>query len=341
MNNILKPDEVNFGKTEIPVNSTWDVMDATKIKTLMSCPRDFFYSYIMGWRHEGSSIHLAYGHAWHQAMEVLLTEGTTPEAVAKAYQSFLTDYVSQMEQEADILQELHPSKTPSAAALGLAEYAKLWQDDPKETLHLEVSGTAPIDESGRVIHVKLDAIRRRKDGPNAGKIHSLEHKTTTRFTEAWQEQWHYDFQVGAYDHFLKCLYEPEEVEGVIINGAVFNKTSRKFPRFPIIRSNEMWEMWIYEANHWWNYLEMNMRHLYETSASDRVMVAFPRNSASCSKFGCKHPQLCCFKANPLQRIETPPLGYKVDFWDPREREKEAKEGKGGTTVSVKTTVSGT
>jgi len=246
----------------------------------------------------------------------------------------MDDYQEQMGLDVDALQLLHPSKTPAAALLGLSEYAKMWQDDPKETLHIEVSGTAPISDSGRLIHVKLDAVRKRRAGPTAGKIHSLEHKTTTRYTEAWQNQWEYDFQVGTYDHFLKCLYEPEDVEGVVINGAVFNKTKRQFPRFPIIRSPEMWEMWIYEANHWWNYLEMNMEHLYETSPSNRVMVAFPRNSASCSKFGCKHPHLCCFKANPLQRIESPPLGYGVDFWDPRERETDPKQA-GDVTVSIK------
>jgi len=323
-----------FGKTTIPVSDTWGVLDSTKLKTLMSCPRDYFYSYIMGWRPTGGSIHLAYGAAWHEAMEILLTEGHDAKTVLKAYDKFLITLKEKMEMDEDMLSVIHPSKTPAAGLLALTEYVKLWPDDPALTMHVEVSGTAPINEGNRVIHVKLDTIRRHGKGPKEGLIYSLEHKTTTRYTQAWQEQWEYDFQVGAYDHFLKCLYEPDQVEGVVINGAVFNKGNRKFPRFPVIRAPEMWEQWIYEANHWVNYLEMNMEHLYETSPSDRVMVAFPRNSASCSKFGCKHPQLCCYKANPLQRIDSPPLGYGIDFWDPRKRETNPIQ-KGAVTVSIK------
>lgn len=340
MSNILEPNEAFFGKTEIPVHSTWGVIDATKLKCLMSCPRDFFYSYILGWRQTGGQLHLAFGHAWHQAMEILLGEGHDPATVTKAYNCFLKDYKEQMEMDEMTLQALHPSKNPAGAMLGLAEYATIWKDDPKDTMYLEVSGTAPINETDRVVHVKLDAIRKREAGHvNEGKIYSLEHKTTGRFTEAWQTQWSYDFQIGAYDHFLKCVFEPEEVEGVVINGAVFNQKLRRFPRFPEVRSPEMWEMWIYEANHWWNYLEMNMKHLHEASPSDRVMVAFPRNSASCSKFGCRHPHLCSIKANPLQRMAQPPLGYAIDFWDPRKREKNPTKV-GDSMISIKKDLTG-
>ncbi len=333
--NILKPNETTFGKTGIPVHDTWDVMDATKLKTLMSCPRDFFFSYILGWRTISPNIHLGFGHAWHAAEEVLQTEGTSAAAVTKAYLAFIKDYKEQMEMDEDVLQLLHVAKNPANALLGLSERAKIWQDDPALTHYVEVSGTAPINEEGRLIHVKLDTIRKRGPGENnAGKYYSLEHKTTTRFTEAWQEQWQYDFQVGAYDHFLKCLYEPDEVEGVVINGAVFNKLKRRFPRFPIIITPTMWELWIYEANYWWNNLELNMTQLYDTSPDDRVMFAFPRNSASCSKFGCKHPYLCSIKSNPLQRIETPPLEYGIEFWDPRKREENPVQ-KGDVTISIK------
>ena len=102
----------------------------------------------------------------------------------------------------------------------------------------------------------------------------------------------------------------------------------------------MWELWIYESNFWWNFLELNMTQLYDTSPDDRVMFAFPRNSASCSKFGCKHPYLCSIKSNPLQRIEAPPLEYGIEFWDPRKREENPQQ-KGDVTISIKKDLSGT
>lgn len=325
MSNILAPDESTFGKTGIPVHRTWNILDSTKIKCLMGCPRDFFYSYILGWRKEGPSIHLSFGHAWHSAMEVLLKKGPGANYVLEAYDAFIKDYQELMEMDIMTLENLHPSKTPSKALLGLTEYSEQWPDDPNLTKYVEVAGTAPINETDRVIHVKLDSIRVYGSGHiNEGKFYSLEHKTTTRQTEAWEEQWNYDFQIGTYDHFLKCMYEPEEVSGVVINGAVFNKSVRRFPRFPITRSPEMWDLWRGEANHYWDYLERNMEALYETKESDTAMLAFPRNSASCSKFGCRHPHLCSIKANPLQRMQSPPLEYGIDYWDPTKAEESAE-----------------
>lgn len=320
MSNILAPDEATFGKTGIPIHPTWGIMDSSKIQSLMDCPRGFFYSYILGWRRDEPALHLAFGSAWHAAMEVFLTNGHGPETIRAAYEAFLTVYKEEMGLPIEVLEELHRSKTPSNALKALVEYSATWPDNPEETLHLEKAGTAPISDS-RVIHTKLDSIRRYpNEHRHSGKIYSLEHKTAGRMDRTWEDKWQYLFQVGTYDHFLKCLYPPEDVSGVVINGAIFNATSFRFPRIPVIRSKEMWELWIYEANHWWDYLEWNMRELYETSPSNRVMVAFPRNSASCSKFGCRHPNLCSFHANPLQACGQVPLDYKQEYWDPSKRE---------------------
>lgn len=334
MSSILTPNERTFGKTELPVHPTWGVLDSSKFKKLGSCPRDFFYTHVLGWQPEGFNIHFGFGSAWHAAMDVLHSEGSSSKEVQRAYEAFCNVLMEKSGLPIDALGEIHRAKNPATALMGLAEYAKKWQDDPKGTMYVEIAGTAPIADD-RVIHVKLDKIRRRLTGPTAGKIHSLEHKTTTRYTDSWQDKWHYDFQAGCYDHFLKCLFEPDEVEGVVIDGAVFNVTKRQFPRIPLIKPPDLWEMWIFEANHYWNYLEMNMEHLYESSPSDRVMVAFPRNSESCSKFGCNHPTLCSIKANPLQMADNPPFGYCKSFWDPREREEGAVDKGSNVKVAVK------
>lgn len=323
MTSILTPDETLFGKTTIPVHPTWGIIDSTKIQAIQDCPRKFFYRYILGWQPENPSIHLEFGKAWHEAMEIILTEGTAPEAITKAYNQFLETYTLGMQRDQMVLEELHPSKTPSNALRALAEYSACWRDNPAQTMHVEVAGTVPISNT-RVLHTKTDAIRRFSPAhQNAGKIYSLEHKTTTRQSRPWEEKWHVLFQVGTYNHFLNCLFSPTEVYGVIINGAIFRKGGNEFPRIPITFSPNMWEAWISEANHYWDYLEWNMRQLYETSPSDRVMVAFPRNSFSCTKFGCDYPHLCSVRANPLQICHQVPLGFRQEYWDPRRNEERA------------------
>lgn len=324
--NILTPNEATFGRTTIPVQPTWGIMDSSKISALMDCPRGFFFSHILGWRVDEPALHLAFGSGWHKAMEILMTKGTGTAAVQEAYFSFLQVYQEEMGMNATELEALHNAKTPSKAMLALTEYSAKWRDRPEDTLHVEIAGTAPINDEERVIHTKTDTIRVYPAGdPREGKYYSLEHKTTGRYSQAWIDQWSYIFQVGTYDHFLKCMYGPENVEGVTINGAVFRTRDREFPRVPVSRSNAMWELWINEANAWWDFLEHQMNALYDCTPSDRVMVAFPRNTASCSKFGCKFPSLCSVVANPLQRCHQVPFGMKQDFWDPRRNEEKASK----------------
>lgn len=315
--------ELTLGKSEIPVHETWSVHDSSKIQAFMSCPRSYFYSYILGLNPSRGNHHLVFGSAWHAALEYLLLNGYTSETIQKAYLLFLDVW----NREIDPFFEPDKSKNPDTALRGLISYANewMWEDRPEDVLYTEVAGTVAISDT-RLIHFKQDTIRKRPDSHHlAGHKHSLEHKTTGRLTEAWREQWHYLFQVGTYDHVLCTLYEPEEVEGVIINGSVFRTKDNEHLRIPVQFQNDMRLVWLWEANHWLNQIEWNFEQLAECSPSDKVMVAFPRNSASCSKYGCRFPGMCSLHANPLRRLGQTPIGYKQEFWDPREREqKDAK-----------------
>ncbi len=329
MGSILTVDEALFGKSTIPYREGWAVIDSSKLQSLMGCPRGFFFSHILGWRYKEAAIHLAFGSGWHKAMEVIALKGTSKEAVMEAYDAFLKEYVMRMQMDMNTLEALHPAKTPSTAFLGLAEYATLYQDDPKYTMAIEIAGTAPIADN-RLIHAKTDEIRRCAPYElHPGMIKSHEHKTAGRLTQAWRDQWSYYFQVGTYDHFLKCMYGLNEVAGVTINGAVFrsktSKSPREFLRIPQYRPQDQWELWLVEANHWWDYYEYNMEQLYECSPDDRVMAAFPRNSSSCSKFGCSYPTLCSVVPNPLKRCGQVPFDMVQEYWDPRRREEEIKK----------------
>ena len=48
----------------------FDIHDSTKINCFQTCPRKYFYKYVLGWSHEDANIHLVFGSAWHKAMEV-------------------------------------------------------------------------------------------------------------------------------------------------------------------------------------------------------------------------------------------------------------------------------
>ena len=70
----------------------WDVLDSTKIKAYLECPRKFFYEYVVGWRSIEPNIHLEFGKAWHLAMEHLLVKGYEDEELVQAYTLFHNHY---------------------------------------------------------------------------------------------------------------------------------------------------------------------------------------------------------------------------------------------------------
>jgi len=311
-----------IGQTGIRATDTMFILDSSKIQQLMDCPRGFFFSHILGWQSERTSIHLVFGSAWHEAMEHLLLNGSSKASIMEAHDKFMEVYTE--EYGSDPFLDEHYSKNPGNALKALAEYVSTYKVDPDQTIYTEIAGAAPIRQD-RAIQFKMDAILRHPPHhEEAGKYFSLEHKTTSRKTKSWQEKWSYKFQVGTYLHALHCWVEDLElIDGITINGSIFRKNDVEHLRIPIRKTQQQMLEYLYEANYWWDFYEEQCRKLAQVTPSDKVMVAFPRNTESCSKFGCKFPGLCNSRPNPCRDLTTP-NGYKVDYWDPRRKREEAK-----------------
>lgn len=317
---------MKFSEYELPEpikkHETLDIIDPSKLQSFQDCPRGFFFSYILGWRQEEPNRHLAFGSAWHDAMEFILQHRenlSKEQLIYGAYEAF--NKVYRQEYPDPNTDNMRAPKTPEFALQGIEEYVNTYSElDKIETMFTEVIGAVPIAEN-RLLHTKLDAIIR--DIPT-GYIWSQEHKTTGRNSSSWRDKWDFILQVSAYTHLLHCAFPEESIGGVIINGAVFTKSRGvEFIRKPINKRPEDMQEAIWELNHWWDQLEWNMNELSKCSESDAVMTAFPRNGQSCSKFGCRYPGFCAAWKNPLQRAHEPPPGYEINHWDPR-RDEEGK-----------------
>jgi len=176
----------------------------------------------------------------------------------------------------------------------------------------------------------MDTVRRHPPTHiEAGKIHSKEHKTTAKtWLASWEEQWSYSFQIACYNYALWCLVEDyNDVDGVVVNGLILWSKQTKFRRIPIRKSEKMLQAWLEQANYWIDQIEHEMELLAEDSPSNPVMLAFQPASAACAQSfgGCDHPHVCAHQANPLQRLDRIPADHKIEYWDPREREKTAKK----------------
>lgn len=302
---------------------TWNIFDSSKINTFMECPRKYFYRYILGWDISKTSVHLVFGEAWHRAMAVLLEMGYSSEAIDKAYERFNTYYNQYFSpQEA----ALNSPKNPDGAIRTLIAYAAYykmdrfivprWNDIPS----IEIAGTVPISNTTS-LHFRLDAIIKDIDG----KMKILEHKTSSQQTQHWSNQWMLSFQVGTYLHALNCLYEPEEVGGLIVNGAFIRKTEPGFQRVPVVRTGDAMNNWLFHAQYWVEQVKHEQDCLQACNDEEPYLEAFPMVTTSCSNYGtCQYHNLCMAWNNPLQCLHRMPPDYECKWWNPADQQEDAK-----------------
>ena len=139
-------------------------------------------------------------------------------------------------------------------------------------------------------------------------------------------------QLSIYNHVLYSLYPEEEVYGVIINATFLsNEPKRKkdgelyagardneFKRLPARRPLANMEGWLHEVEELFDTVQRDYQRLEEAQIGDPVMKAFNRNTEACSDYGgCPFIDYCSVWNNPLQHADEPPVGMKVEHWDPR------------------------
>ena len=135
-------------------DETWEIIDPSKIQEYMSCPRKYFYRYMLGWRYDNSNVHLVFGEAWHRAMEYLLKHDYSENSITEAFNLFIAYY---RESYPPMMDELNGVKTPANALMALVEYTTKYAQDKFEVLHTETAGSVPITEDWS-IHFRVDSI---------------------------------------------------------------------------------------------------------------------------------------------------------------------------------------
>lgn len=295
---------------------TWDILDSSKLTTYMDCPRRYFFEYVLAWRSDAPNNHLVFGTAWHDAMEHLLLNGYDDESVMGAFEKFLATYRKDFPATSD---DLYDPKTPERALGALGLYAERYYGDltKYEVLYTEIAGTVPINND-QVLYFRLDSIVRERE---SGRILSLEHKTGSRISRFWTDQWPLAVPVGTYTHVMNCLYDPADVWGVKINGTFFQKNKIDFLRVPVRKTLDHMKQWLWNVAWWADQIRWQFDLLSGCSPDDQVLMAFPQQPGSCTKyFGCPYHDFCLTWPNPLAHSSEPPMGYVVERWDPSERE---------------------
>jgi hypothetical protein len=311
----------------IKEHPTHIIYDSSKLKCFCDCPRQFFYQYILGWRLDIPNHDTYFGESIHKSREYSLLHGY--EDITGAYDAFLNYYRKEFSPESD---ELYKPKNPANAFNMITQFANERMLDLEENevvelngqKMLEISGTVPIDEK-RVLHYRMDSIMRRLSD---GKIFSWDWKTTKRFSRQWREDFHLGIQNGTYTHCLYCMFPIEEVLGIEFYGICFEQLTKgsknrpagyyvSFEQVPAFKTPEQMNVWLWNTIDILNNLEREMDRLYHCSEDDIVMMSFPMNPNSCTKyFGCAYHDFCLSWTNPLQRSYEIPIGFREEFWNP-------------------------
>ena len=323
----------------IPSHPAWDVRDSSKIDEYILCPRYYFYHNLLGWTLDQPEHDLVFGDAFHRAREHQLLFGYND--IPGAYNAFETAYRKEFPPETD---RLYTPKDPSAVLHALMQFAQLYSRDLEENEVVEldgikmteIAGTVPVDEK-RVLHYRMDSIMRRRQD---SMIFSWDHKTTSGkwiHDTRWDNELFLSIQNGTYTHCLYCMFPVEQILGVefVKTGfehlqkgsanrpAGYHATTRRIPAW---KSPDQMNTWLWTVNDLLDDIDRDMDRLSHANAGDEVLMAFRMNPKSCTSYrGCMFHDFCLAWQNPLRRCEEPPLGFKIHFWNPAEREATVKK----------------
>lgn len=313
------------------------VIDSTKIDSYQECPRAYLFRHILGWELELPNIHLTYGVAVHEAQELLLNEGYSEETAYAAFNRFVESFSAYT----GVLGDTDERKNISNTLFLLQSYVRQYARDLQnfKVLHTEVAGVAALDFTGdRKLYFRSDAICYGEILGQHGYF-SLEHKTGTRFSTQWTQQWMQKTQMGAYAWALSTMYPLNEILGVVVNGMfprtpprlkqdgslyAADKDVKFFHRELVRKTPQQLDAWLNNTVMWYDDIIRDTMIALEVQEEPEHLPCFRKNTEACSKYsGCEYSSYCYAWTNPIRRAE-PQIGFKQSLWDPRRLVEESK-----------------
>lgn len=316
----------------IPYHSTWDIKDSSKLRgDFQTCERAYFYRDLLGWKGTAPNNDLVFGEAAHKAKEHLWLNGYGNTSIQDAFVKFQNIYRPKFPQDTD---ELYGGKTPDGWLSAMVKYTDTYASDfdKYEVLYTEIAGTVPIDKD-RVLHFRMDTVLEERD---SGRKVSMDLKTKGssfggKVGMVWENDHYLSIQNGTYTHCLYCLYPQEEVKGMIFDGVGVwrNKGGYMCDLFrpDAYLSPRQMQVWLWSVVDILDRIDYEMERLASSSEGDEVLMAFPMRTENCTKYFrvCPYHDFCLTYSNPLQMAFEVPIGFEVDFWDPRSREETANK----------------
>lgn len=303
--------------------------DNTEIQAYLNCPRYHFARHVMGWTSEGKSPALAFGSAWHSAMDAVWDYVQKPSMTQEqvhvlANAAFMKMWLEmEMPIDIDALSNLYP-RTPGVASEMLDHYIKIRWD----FLHnidikgIEIPFVVPLYPNNEEIGFigLIDKVYSDKDSEF---VIPLDHKTTSAydkeygFTYAFKRGWIPDRQIMGYQYACTILFgkcREAKIDGSLVHN---NKTKPRRDLHELLPIRQ-------QPNHINDWLN-DTRQIIERIEADKKAFSegkpcFPQNTANCFMYNrpCQYLDNFCSINADWQNAKCPP-NLTVDFWNPVQR----------------------
>lgn len=337
--------------------------DNTSISNYKACPRQYLLKRYFNWTAVGKKPAMDFGGAFHEGMAAILrnkecqNKASLYQAAVDAFNAEWVDRGMPLE-DSELFNEIFP-RIPTVAY----EMYKNWLEQhwqflmSIEVLEVEEPFAVPIFSKHQCPYCLSKATTEhqwineincptcnqpltevylvgRRDAvyKKDGLIWCLEHKTSSLykkdggFQTAFINGFKIDSQVDGYAYTTRMTHG-DAAQGVMVAAFSTNKyaKSKVFNMYPQVRTEESLFTYIREVSHWIT------RLINDLIKGPEI---FHRNSMACqTRYGfCDMYDLCRFEYDPWS-LEAPPIGYKVDPWEPFDQKelealllKEAKNG---------------
>lgn len=298
----------------VSLHPSWNIFDATKLKTFSVCMRKGFLQYILGWDSDYKNHDFIFGEAGHLAKAHLLNNGYNMKSIEEAFNIFLARYRKDFSEITDT--DFHP-KSPINMSDGLISYCQEYRNDQFEVLYTEVADKIPVSEKYE-LYFRMDAVLQHEN-----TIWVRETKFSKWRTSNWGDSWQLNIQPGTYNHVLNCIAGGRTVKGVEMDGTFFYKNEVKHERAWVSPNSDEMEAWRLDVVSLIEEIYRNMEVLKSESPSQPALKSFRKNTEACFAYynkKCPYHNICNSCSNPLRILENengePPTGYVRKFWDP-------------------------
>lgn len=286
--------------------------DSTSLGTIMSCPKQYYYSIILGKAPRNESVHLLFGSWYHKAFETYhhakAAGADYEEAVRKAVR-YCLEATWDRRLGRPWISDL-PEKNRVSLVRTVVWYLEKFKDDPIETVILS-NGKPAVELSFRfevgampngdpiLMCGHLDRL-----GMFQGEPFINDYKTTkSQLNPDFFDRFAPDLQFSLYTFASNVVYHTP-VKGLIVDAAQIGVTFSRFQRGIIHRSPEQHDEFL-ESYLWW----VNQAYQYAEAEY------WPQNTKACGNYGgCAFRPIC--SKSPSVREQWLKTAYKDRAWDP-------------------------